>query len=480
LATFSEPDSFLYGGPDAISWFVAGVQKTNWFSLVPVSVRQQGTFGFDASNVTASLNRSGDYILGGWFQCDVPNVQWKTDSTSVDTDGVRWTRNLMHNLIREVKLTFNDLEVQKFDNYWLDFNAAFHVEAGEMPAYKQLIGDVESMTENLPGDQRTVNTEASLPGGQFAVPLPFFFNGDPGVALPVSALPFNDVKIQYDFRKVEDLLVFTGAVGSATSIYSNIIMRSPALSTTSGTALNSTTAVTDFTNAQTWINYAVVYQEERVMMGAAPRDILIKQNQIAQIKGSSSASTTSINTDLRFSHPVCGLYFALRNTTYPSEWSNYTTNVNYGCEYATVSTPQGGGTATRFAAFHDPVGASVLKYENTDRHKADGIVTSKLSPFTRGSTMPTDKGYHAIYYSLNDSATEGSGSTDYSRLNNVNLELFYSAPAQFYLANTLPDTSTYALGSTGAAANLSFSMIVRAQNWNIGRVSGGTWSFINF
>lgn len=477
IATFSEPDSFIYGGPEAISWFVSGVQKTNWFSIVPVSVRHSGEFNFGGDNLTASLNRSGDYVLNSWFQCDIPHVQWLDGGTQLDTDRVRWTRNLMHNLIREVRLTFNDLEVHKFDNYWLDFYSAFHVDAGEMPQYKQMIGDISSMTTALTGNNQDPATDSCLPGGQFAVPLPFFYHGDPGISLPVSALPFNDVKIQYSFRDAADLLVLTG---SANASLPNIVFRNPALSATTGLLANVTAQSSPrFLNGQTWATYAVVYQEERIMMGAAPRDMLITQNQIASIK-SSTSSSTEVDQDLRFSHPVRGLYYAFRNRTYGSEWSNYTTNVNYGVSGYTTSTPQGPGPS--YSAWNDPVGATNLKYENTDRVKADSIYTSLVSPYVRGSTMPTDKGYHSIFYSLNDSYTEGSGSTDYSRLNNVNNRAILSAVAQFQLSNgNLTDTTVVGQtppGQVGAQLALDYVNVV--QNWNIGRISGGTWSFINF
>lgn len=72
LATFSEQEAFLYGGPSAISWFVASVQKANWFSIIPIQLRQTGSIDFGANNVSASVNRSGDYVLGTWFRAQIP------------------------------------------------------------------------------------------------------------------------------------------------------------------------------------------------------------------------------------------------------------------------------------------------------------------------------------------------------------------------------------------------------------------------
>src|SRR3989344_5995013 len=127
LATFSELESFLYGGPLAISFFVAGVQKANWFSIIPIALRNNGTFGFGQEGVSASLNRSGDYVLNLWFRCEWPTITNRVGAGHVAADTVRWTRNLMHNVIKKCSITFNELVVQEFDNYWLDFNYMFRI-----------------------------------------------------------------------------------------------------------------------------------------------------------------------------------------------------------------------------------------------------------------------------------------------------------------------------------------------------------------
>src|SRR6185503_18165124 len=116
MATFSELESFLYGGPLAISYFVAGVQKANWFSMVPIQLRNNGTFDFGAEGVSSTLNRSGDYVLNCWFRCEIPTLAPTVAGAAANT--IRWTKNLMHNIIKKCNITFNELVVEEFDNYW--------------------------------------------------------------------------------------------------------------------------------------------------------------------------------------------------------------------------------------------------------------------------------------------------------------------------------------------------------------------------
>ena len=60
LATFSDPESFLYGGLESVTYFIRAVKKANWFSFVHINLKHQdGTPNF-GNSFSASVNRSGD------------------------------------------------------------------------------------------------------------------------------------------------------------------------------------------------------------------------------------------------------------------------------------------------------------------------------------------------------------------------------------------------------------------------------------
>ena len=62
----------------------------------------------------------------------VPATESIRDGRQVTVDTyVAWTPNLMHNLIREAAITFNDLIAARFDNWHLDFWTAFTTPAGK-------------------------------------------------------------------------------------------------------------------------------------------------------------------------------------------------------------------------------------------------------------------------------------------------------------------------------------------------------------
>ena len=462
LATFSELESFLYGGPLAISWFVAGVQKANWFTIVPIQLRNNGTFGFGAEGVSSSLNRSGDYVLNVWFRCEIPTLAPTVGGAVIDT--VRWTRNLMHNMIKKCSITFNELVVEEFDNYWLDFNYLFRIQANKAVGYRNMIGDISSLTSSYdpvnPAADVVSGNSLGLYGGNFSVVLPFWFGEDSGIALPVAALPFNDVKINYEFRTVAELLVLRGAATIA-----NITALSPGVDASTGLPLSTvlSTGSVEFRNAYTYAHYAVIHNDERTKMGDAPRDMLIRQVQTVSVSDV-AASATEVVFDVRLSHSIVSFFFAMRNKSQAAEWSNYTTNFDYNVDANAAGTPvsQGGlGNATHW----DPIGHSQLIYENTLRLDSDSDFFSLIHPYLFSEGVADETGHHMWSYALKPwDALGPSGSTNFSKLANVQVRHTLSPVARWGLNNPLP----------GLSSSLKLANVFVATNWNIARVANGS------
>ena len=263
LATYDEIEKYMYGGRDATAYFVRETRESTWFTQVPVVLsRASGSPAFN-TEWSVSISRAGDYLVDTWLRVTTPVVTLAAGNQFAANGRLRWTRNFMHNLIRECCITFNDLVAARFDNYHLDFWAAFTVPAGKRNGYNNMIGNFDDLTgPHAVGDQIDAFT--------LNLPLPFFYARDSGVALPTAALPYNDMRINFSFRNWSDLLVLDNlgaALGSAKSTCasaSDLVNGAPSIGTT-----------------QVWANYAIVSNDERKRMACAPRDILIEQVQTA-------------------------------------------------------------------------------------------------------------------------------------------------------------------------------------------------------
>jgi hypothetical protein len=403
----------------------------------------------------------------------------------------------------------------------------------------------------------------ALPAAVLNVPLPFFYTRDSGVALPTAALPYNDMRIQFQFRNLGELLIadwcqqgsvaatpvdvavgggFNITLGQQSSLCldQSTISQLPSIagdidSSTGviqpGTGTNASGNWT-FCNGEpklgsvnVWANYAIVSNDERKRMACAPRDILIEQVQTAPPCG---FNPRNVNTpeqyDIRFSHAIKVLFFAVRNKTLPCEHANYTSSPAQpvlGC-VAQQSLNGAGGTILNTASSFDPVAAASLLYENTYRLANMGSdYYSLVEPYYKAPTIPERTGFHMYSYSLDFFNLDPMGSTNYGKLTNVSLYINPSQAAvdaasastllvpqagQFAPAFANPaafDPTVYCIngfafrsacasntqfidgqGVTRTAyhyaiycAQQSFEFVVTAVNNNIVRISGGALGF---
>jgi hypothetical protein len=446
LATFDELEKYLYGGPNAIAYFVRETRKCTWFTQVPVVLsKSSGNAEFGQDN-SVNISRAGDYLLSTWLRVNFPSVTLAQNNQFLADGRLRWTRNLMHNLISECCITFNDLNAARFDNYCLDFWAAFTVPAGKQNGYKNMIGDFDELT----GPHAPT---VPIPAATLNLPLPLFFTRDSGVALPTAALPYNEMRIQYSFRNWSDLLILDNTNAPAGTNPST----APTLADLGGTA-------PVLGSCQTWANYAIVSNDERKRMACGPRNMLIEQHQTAPIHTfqPGNSGNPSPSFDLRFSHAIKVLFFAVRNTTVPSQWSNYTS-----------ATPVPGATVVNFnpPGAVDPLHTTSLTYENTARLQNMGSdYYSLVQPWYHAPVIPTETGYHMYSYSLDFVSLDPKGSTNYGKLTNVSIS---SVASQGSI------TGANGTGDAGSGANFpqTYKYINTVINNNVIRVSGGALGF---
>lgn len=448
LATFDEIEKYLYGGPDATAYFVRETRKSTWFTQVPVVLsRAAGNPSFN-QEWSVSISRAGDYMLQTWLRLTTPAVTLAATNGGGDADGrIRWTRNFMHNIIRECCITFNDLVAARFDNYHLDFWAAFTVPSGKRIGYNNMIGNFDEMTQpHAPGD--------TIESFTLNLPLPFFYSRDSGVALPTAALPYNEMRINFSFRDWNQLLVLenTSAAVLAAGTEQRVQVQSSDL--TGGAPV--------LGQCQVWANYAIVSNDERKRMACAPRDILIEQVQTAPRQSFTPLTNTQQSFDVRFSHAIKALFFAVRNTTSGSEWSNYS-----------CASPVSSGVATDFIpdGTLDPILQTSLIYENSNRLAQMGSdYFSLVNPYYHSPTIPTVTGFHSYSYSLDYYNLDPMGSTNYGKLTNVSIVPECSVTA------VAGAGATGAVGS-GLSAAQTYEFILTCVNSNIIRISGGALGF---
>lgn len=515
LATYDELEKYMYGCSTSVSYFVRTTVKSTWFSQIPVILpTAAGQPGFGKS-FAVNISRSGDYLLNMWLRVGIPVITAQT--TTLPAKRLRWTQNLMHNLIKNVSITFNDLLVEEFDSHNLDMWAAFTVPASKQDGYSHMIGNTVELTDltgaflsgvgndnrskqlppafiapDVPAGAAPGNCDSNvLSSGQVSetflnLPLPFFFTRDSGVALPTAALPYNDMTVHFSFRNWNELLIAEiGTVDNGGGVA--VLAQNPG-----NTDYRSIPLLSDLQSGkepelktvEVWANYAIVSNDERKRMACAPRDILIEQFQNALSTTYTPEILPNPNIEVRLSHAVKVIFFAVRNTTFANEHSVYT-----------VGSPAMGGLSDNTSKFHtafavDPIASVSLVYENTERLSNMGNdYYSYVNPYYTAPSIPRVAGYHCYSYSLDFACLDPMGSTNYGKLTHVSVrpqasDLAIAANSSSPgTLTTLPLTNiggapaTQAVNGSGVNIKQKYEFILNCVNNNIVRISGGSLGF---
>lgn len=502
LATYDELEKYMYGCGDAVAYFVRTTCKSTWFTQVPVVLSNasgQPKFG---QSWSVSISRAGDYLLQTWLRVGLKQVRVTSGAGTEQFARIRWTRNLMHNLVKECAITFNDLVAARFDTTHLDFWAAFTVPKGKQLAYNNMIGNTVALTNpsvingNLPprltnlAGARLDDIVQKTGGPEITylnLPLPFFYSRDSGVALPTAALPYNEMRINFTFADWRDLLIGERNVTAAAvnSSYVSRFQDATLLSNgNSDLAAAATNTEPSFDSVQVWANYAIVSNDERKRMACAPRDILIEQAQMASQVTVTPNTNTAQSIDLRLSHAIKVLFFAVQNITHTNEGSTYTTG-----------SPQMGDLTAcpvKFSGQYqvDPLLRCSLVYENTNRLGQMGNdYFSQVNPYFTAPVVPEVSGYHCYSYSLDFICLDPMGSTNYGKLTNVSIVPEFTALCQAAAALATSGTATLppfnqagVVGpnnpqSSGVQEQQRYRFVLTCVNNNIIRISGGALGF---
>jgi hypothetical protein len=297
--------------------------------------------------------------------------------------------------------------------------------------------------------------------------------------LPVAALPFNDIKITYDFRDWTELVMVIPAVGSATPTVRNVVPYVNGEPAAAGTQPT-------LTNVETYAHYAIVHNDERVKMGDAPRDILIHQIQETQVAPFQNVTAGRQSFDLRLSHAIVVFTWKAQNVSLQRNYQGL-----YGTDQSNYTTLSSVFLNDQDFAV-DPIAFTTLFYENSVRlaNASDYFSLTHAWFFSEGGSPATAPGaiaeytgYHIYSYALKPwDPTRPSGSTDYSKLANVSLAHDPSQAAQNAAADpaTFPNgvDSLPAFGPTEAGGFYqSWQHVFAARNWNIFRVANGSAGF---
>ena len=252
LVAYGAQDIYLTGNPQITFFKVVYRRHTN-FAMESVDQTLNGSAAL-GNKVTATVSRNGDLVRRMYL--DVP-LTLEGDSDGTEFAGV----NPGHTVISEVEVQIGGQQIDKHYGHWMEAWAelsepndagSMGISSGSGTRFQNmaLAGGVGHATSSGGSDVDAV----------CRVPLQFWFNRNPGLALPLIALQYHEVKVMIT------------------------------LGTPTGVTLTANKSV------QLWADYIYLDTDERRRFAQVSHEYLIEQVQHTR------GSTASI--DLNFNHPV--------------------------------------------------------------------------------------------------------------------------------------------------------------------------------
>jgi len=253
LVAYGAQDIYLTGNPQITFFKVVYRRHTN-FSMETIQQTINGANSLTAtatSTGNVTISRNGDLVSKVWVRCD----QDTTALTGITGDKI----------ISQVECEIGGQLIDRHYEEWLQVWAELSTPKEKQNGYKYLTG---GFTSNLVSGGGT-NQQSIM------VPLQFWFCRNPGLALPLIALQYHEVKLKFTW----------------------------------GTGNNVSRGATDVTTTvEVWVDYIYLDTDERRRFAQVSHEYLIEQLQYQSL---SAAAQTSAK--LNFNHPVKELIWV--NTT---------------------------------------------------------------------------------------------------------------------------------------------------------------------
>ena len=325
LVAYGAQDVYLTGNPQITFWKVTYRRYTN-FSIESIEQTFKGQADF-GRRVQCVISRNGDLAYRTYLQVTLPeiNQQMSSGGNSVATDrGVyaRWLDFPGEQLIAQVEVEIGGQRIDRQYGDWMHIWNQLTMTSEQQRGYFKMIGNTTQLTfitdpsfSEIDGPcdslapRQVCAPRKALPETTLYIPLQFWFCTNPGLALPLIALQYHEVKINLDIRPIDECLwaVYTlnCHVGSTSNNNNNSNYQ-----VASGSAVPAAVAYNQsLVAASLYVDYVFLDTDERRRMAQNPHEYLITQ---LQFTGDESVGSSSNKIKLNFNHPVKELIWVVQ------------------------------------------------------------------------------------------------------------------------------------------------------------------------
>ena len=403
LVAYGAQDVYLTGNPE-VTFYQAKYKRHTNFAMENIEQTVNGTAA-NSGRVSVTVARNGDLVGDMYVELESDIAATATNASTADCNYVA------ERAINNVELSIGGQRVDKHYQKWWRLYSELYLDESKKLNWGKM---------TTAGDGKTVY-----------LPLIFFFNRNPGLYLPLIALQYHEVRIDFDLAS----------------------------------------DFSDYLNTQVfkvWANYVYLDTEERRRFAQKGHEYLIEQVQHTGTDTVTSAGTKQVR--LSYNHPVKELVWCSSNAQTRNSLWNFTTastaadivlesNAHAVTGNAFVSPSAAGapllavGAEGGDAVFTEeavgPLNTFKLILNGQDRFKEQkGKYFNQVQPFNHHSGCPVP-GVYSYSFALKPEEHQPTGTCNFSRIDNAQVQV---------VANTLNDAT---------------NMHMFATNYNVLRIQSG-------
>jgi hypothetical protein len=460
LVAYGAQDVYLTANPQ-VTFFKQLYRRHSNFAMESIEQTFNGVASF-GKRVTCTVARNGDLITRIYLQATLPSV----DPTNLDVSGAEfeWIPYVGQFLIKSVEIEIGGQKIDKHYGDWLHIWNELTLPTGKGRAYHQMVNSfggvivgtqdaapcdpctneaAKGMTEQancvnadlaaLGSDCRlgqktyaALGPNACIPETTLYIPLEFWFNRHTGLALPLIALQYHEVKLNIEFNELKYLVNSTDA-----KLVSD---------------LNKHGLVA----ASLYVDYIYLDTEERRRFAQVAHEYLIEQ---LQFTGEESVTSSANKIQMSFNHPVKELVWVVQNPSYLD--CNHLTNQPWRYSDGVCG---------------NPVAVAKVQLNGHDRFtEREGKYFNTVQPYQHHTASPAT-GINVYSFALKPEDLQPSGTCNFSRIDNAVLNLTLSASAFSTAIETLPVVEE---GAEVEGTQNSLAVRIYATNYNVLRIMSG-------
>ena len=415
LAAYGKQDVHLTGNPQ-MTFFKYVYKRYSNFAIESVEHSLDTVNSVDENKTVVTINsHSGDLIskvhLQVEFTAGLEMISGSNGKTDV-TKYLSFTNETGWAFVKEASISIGDQEIDKHYSEWFDIwnelsdNAQKeHLLVNKHNAKKSYYEGIKNQEAAAVDQVKYIEADDKL---ICYIPLHFWFNRNPGLALPIIALQYHEIKFHFTFRRMTALFNSNAQAANNPNIAPKVNL---------------------------FIDFIYLDKEERRKFATEKHQYLIEQ---LQRMGPESLSTTH---NLNFNHPVKELVWVCRNKKAGTEATDLTTqgsstngvnnlssvsenNWAFNDFFNFVCPDRGNLARTEVLGgnkSYEPYEFARLTFNGVDRFtKRRPSYFRVVQPSTHHSRIPT-KHIYCYSFALRPEDFQPSGTCNFSQIHNAQL-----------------------------------------------------------